>query len=79
MSPKEKAKELVDNMLKTLYNNGDLSFIHILYPKAKQCALVCVDEICEAINWHEFEVPNKELDYWNKVKTEIERIDGIRY
>lgn len=43
------------------------------YNEAKQCALVTVDEIIDAIDWHEFETPNIELKYWQKVKQEIEK------
>lgn len=40
----------------------------------KDCAKVTINEICEAINWHEFEVPNEEIDYWNEVKEEINKL-----
>jgi hypothetical protein len=42
--------------------------------QAKKCALMAVDEIIMAIDWHEFEVPNKQFDYWLEVKSEIEKI-----
>jgi len=41
---------------------------------AKKCALIAVDEIIEAIDWHEFETPNKEIECFNKVKKEIEKL-----
>jgi hypothetical protein len=68
MTPKEKAKELVDKMLESLYDNGSLSFKRILYDKAKQCAIIAVDEMidnCENI----FDV-----EYWQEVKQEIEKL-----
>jgi hypothetical protein len=68
MTPKEKAKELVDKMLESLYDNGSLSFKRILYDKAKQCALIAVDELidnCENI----FDV-----EYWQEVKQEIDKL-----
>ena len=43
MTPKEKAKELVDKYLN----------IHLMYgmeDEAKECALICVDEIIEELN-----------------------------
>ena len=63
MTAKEKAIKLLDRFIQV---NGNSFF-------AKQCALVAIDEICEAINWHELEVPNKEWNYWNDVKLEVER------
>ena len=60
MAPKEKAIELIDKMLESLYDNGSLSFKRILYDKAKQCAIIAVDEIldlnlglsnCDENNW----------------------------
>jgi hypothetical protein len=65
VSPKEKAKELVDK-----FDGVGLQMRN----EAIACALICVDEICEAINWHEFEVPNEEFNYWNRVKLEIQRL-----
>jgi hypothetical protein len=66
MTPKEKAQELVD---KFNYESK-----HYLMLDAKQCALIAVDEIIGAIDWHEFETPNKELTYWQQVKHEINNL-----
>jgi vacuolar-type H+-ATPase subunit H len=41
---------------------------------SKQCAFIAVDEIMDAIDWHEFEVPNEQLKFWNKVKIEIKKL-----
>ena len=65
MTPKEKAKELVDK-----FDGVGLQMRN----EAIACAFIAVDEICEAINWHEFEVPNEEFNYWNRVKLEIQRL-----
>lgn len=64
MTPKEKAKELVDKYIQT---NGNAFF-------AKQCALIAVDEIIDAIDWHEFEVPNDQLKFWFEVIKQIEEL-----
>lgn len=62
MTPKEKAKELVDKMY--------VGFVHDLYTyKAKKCAIYAVDEILNL----PFEL-EKERQYWENVKKEIERI-----
>jgi hypothetical protein len=63
MTPKEKAKELVDKMA-----------FEVCKTDAKQCALIAVEEIKEAIFWHPYESPNFELEYWQEVKIEIQRL-----
>jgi hypothetical protein len=71
-SPKEKAEELVNKLLESLYDNGSLSFKRILYSKAKQCALIAVDEILNVID--------RDMNYQNvysfylEVKEEIEKL-----
>ena len=64
MTPKEKAKELVDR-----FRIGDRN----MKSKAKQCALICVDEILNApqigSGWlHKYE------PYWTQVKQEINKL-----
>ena len=60
MNEKEKAKELVDKYVIMFYDIANP------FELAKQCALVCVDEI---INDYEGEPLN---NYWQGGKTEIE-------
>jgi hypothetical protein len=60
MTPYEKALQLKE------------SFNHAL--TTRDCAMVCVDEIIDAIDWHEFEVPNERLNYWQQVKQEIKNL-----
>ena len=64
MTSKEKALELVDK-----YNNQlqkDMTCI-VYVENAKQCALICVDEILKLYkdNW------NIANSYWNEVKQEL--------
>jgi hypothetical protein len=70
MTPKEKAEELVNKLLESLYDNGSLSFKRILFAKAKQCALIAVDEI---INIWEYS-DTQEKWWWQQVKQEIEKL-----
>ena len=63
MSPQEKAKELVDKFSVVGLQQRN---------EGVACAFIAVDEIIHVIDWHEFETPNEELNYWNKVKEEIE-------
>ena len=66
MTPKEKAIELVGKMEKDFqyFASREIAIKH---------ALIAVDEIIGAIDWHEFETPNKELIYWQEVKQEINK------
>jgi hypothetical protein len=38
------------------------------------CAIMAVNEIIEAIDWHEFETPNKQINYWLDVRKEIHNL-----
>jgi len=88
MTPKEKAKELVckmwgsdnpdeyDNILK-FSDDADLS-------DAKLCALICVDEILRNYDTFDTSGSNTAMklimddeDYWQEVKTEINKIEII--
>jgi hypothetical protein len=66
MNPKEKAKELIEKYQFVCIQN--YTSMH----EVKRCVLIAIDEICEAIDWHEFDHPNEEWDYWNRVKKEVE-------
>ena len=64
LTPKEKAEELVYKMY--------AGFVHSLYSyKAKQCALIAVDEIVKIEKHH---CHNLWVDYWLEVKTELEKL-----
>jgi hypothetical protein len=72
MTPKEKAKELVDKYYN--FNTDENPFewcTEIPIPVAKQCALICVEEIIEFGNNSNIREP---MMYWNKVKEEIEKL-----
>ena len=85
MTPQEKAKELVNKMFNCDKSTPDESMA-MLYPHAKQCALIAVDEIMKAPHENNYIelIPsdaddtdwfwNKFDDYWNEVKTEIEKL-----
>lgn len=69
MTPKEKAEELVSKYM----NIGQVKmsdYSRIYLPTAKQCALIAVDEITDALekngSWN--------AQYWEEVKTEIENL-----
>jgi len=81
MTPKEKAKELVEKMM--LYSYDKIE--NEIYPKyivdnkikkelAKQCALIADDEIIKEKNGcSKYECYGQDIN-WNKVKQEIENL-----
>lgn len=79
MTPKEKAKELIDkmdlkqmpslNLARNEINLNDTFF------NAKQCALIAVDEIISEIEPSvSMDVIEARIKYWNEVKQEIKKL-----
>ena len=60
MTPKEKAGDLFYKF----------SMENQYYERAKQCALIAVDEILNVLNV----IDNFEMIYWEQVKQEIEKL-----
>jgi len=71
MTPKDKAKELIKKYVEFKIDGQHRIFGIEL---SKQCAIMAVNEIIEAIDWHEYETPNKELNYWLDVRNEINNL-----
>ena len=76
MKPKEKAEDLF-----MMYVNKGMSQIKpvinrvIRKEMAKQCALIAVDEIIDVAYWEYMEsMGEKEKDYWEQVKQEINNL-----
>jgi hypothetical protein len=69
MTPVEKAKELVENMFFCDKSTPDESMA-MLYPHAKQCALIAVDEIIS----NRQRIKDIDKLYWQQVKHEIEQL-----
>jgi len=71
MTPKEKAEELVERFGRvipfqdTYYSEEELYNMH--KKEAKQCALICVDEILMS----QHNVWENTIEYWQDVKQEI--------
>ena len=72
MTPKEKAKELVRKYYTWGINKEGQT---LSWAESKECALIAIDEVINAIDWHDFETPNKEIEYYQEVKKEIEKYD----
>jgi len=68
MEAKEKAKQLLNKMHKNLYSDG-------IYD-AKQCALICVDELINSTQPKSsmFRYNEYCFEYWEEVKQEIEKL-----
>ena len=66
MTPKEKAQELVDKMYHYQWREKQ---------RAKECALIAVDEVMNA-DWYipTFEDNKKWTSYWKEVEQEIEKL-----
>ena len=79
---KQKANQLVDKYFTLTihfpYVDTEDGFCvgtgNMTFDSAIKCAIIEVYEIIQAIDWHEFETPNKELEYWNEVKSELEQL-----
>ena len=70
MTPKEKAKQLVD---KFSYRIHIVNCFHDNKVNSKESALIAVDEIISIkLLWYQKDT--KELDYWQEVKQEIEKL-----
>lgn len=77
MEPSEKAKELVNSMYKTCKGKDvdDLLKRFIPYYHAKQCALICVEEIINLIiQYPQQREMHYEREYWKEVKQEINKL-----
>ena len=71
MTPKEKAEELVKKYEIQFLSFGD----YLPTIKAKQCALIAVDEILKAVdNPDETYLMKHSVNYWTEVKQEIEKL-----
>ena len=67
MTAKEKAEELVEAMA---FSCRECDY----ESKAKQCALIAVDEILFALKYDMNEPTSGSINYWTKVKQEIENL-----
>ena len=86
MTTKEKAKELVERFkpYNQEYQEGTDGFYEDDLEGAKQCALICVDEILELdVAWYDEKLikdyprtytADQSFEYWQEVKNEIEKL-----
>ena len=71
MTPKEKAKELVE---KYQFNGDMIDDVRMSEESAIESALICVDEILESLWNVGHSSSNNEIKYWQEVKQEINKL-----
>ena len=82
MTPKEKAKKLVDKFYQTTPNEtwideplGEFTKTYTAWGQAKQCALIAVDELIKIhyllTTTHD---TSPSINYWKAVKQEIQNL-----
>ena len=77
MTPKEKAKDLVDTFYYSLPNNGSTEGLNSTtrrYAEAKQCASIAVDEILSINNERWYQLSGFKETFYKEVKQEIEKL-----
>ena len=80
MTPKEKAKELVNKFIRPTRLYDEILGWEDYIPSAKQCALIAVDEIINArpttdgMIIGDTQTRPLTINYWEEVKQEIEKI-----
>jgi hypothetical protein len=77
MTPKEKAEELVEKMYvkyePKIEDKGGIYYFNMSFDIAKQCAIIAVDEIIEALSFHSWQNRN-EIEYYEEIKHEIQKL-----
>ena len=88
MTPKEKAKELINKYINLTEECNCLEYMCVCFRiseyKAKECALIAVDEIINVCPYIDLKIRETEdqlsafdfqfVSYWQEVKQEIEKL-----
>ena len=75
MTPAEKAKELVDKMYYMgRYDEKENYNLAMAWERAKQCALIAVDEHLKGMSFTFGVISYASLKFWKDVKQEIEKL-----
>ena len=73
MTPREKAKELFRKFIAPTQQWDDVDGYITDEYNAKQCSLIAVDEVIEALHEHHWQ-NRLIINYWEEVKQEIEKL-----
>jgi hypothetical protein len=75
MTPEQRALSIVNTYRMILMNEDTDCGCEILCTSiAIKNALVTINEIIQSIDWHEFEMPNNETNYWLEVRKELKKL-----
>ena len=76
MTTKEKANDLIDKFLDVEWDSLDEEGggCFLVRHEAKQCALICVDEIIKSSLSYDYNMAISANNYWQEVKQEIEKL-----
>ena len=77
MTPKEKAEELVEKMyFSGRYKDGEDYIPEQALIRAKECALITLDECLKILNvWSAFNMPkSSQVIFYEEVKEELEKL-----
>ena len=74
MKAKEKAKELVERFLALKKINPNAITRPYNWQEAKQCALICVDEMLSIYDAEGYDSEDYKIVYLEEVKQEIEKL-----
>ena len=75
MTPKEKADELIDKMYYIgRYDEKENYNLATAWERAKQCALIAVDEHFKGMSFTFGCINYRSLKFWKEVKKEIEKL-----
>ena len=70
MTPKEKAKELVNKY----YCGNDLLYEDLTWIQAKECALIAANEVIDTLYEYHYDSASGAYEYWTAVKEELEKL-----
>ena len=72
----EEAKRLVEKYIHEIDGGcGKLNCKSVIFYNAKQCALICVDEIIKEVSkWKTSYMGREQLNYWQRVKEAINKL-----
>lgn len=72
MTPKEKAKELVNkyfHVIPAQFNEWKIEYI-----SAKKCAIIAINEIIDTLYEYHYDSASGAYEYWTEVKEELEKL-----
>jgi len=74
MTPKEKAKELINKFQHppSAFEHTECDCLHI--DIAKECALIAVNEVIDTLYEYHYDSASGAYEFWTEVKEELEKL-----